>query len=84
MRLSIMLILLLSLAGCAHATIHEICSDPDTLSRYKDYNQCYAEETANREAKRQRHLAWMRSMQNNNSMRCVSTQNGSFINTNCQ
>jgi hypothetical protein len=38
-----LMILTLKALGCSHATVHDKCSQPDTLSHYKDYDQCYAE-----------------------------------------
>lgn len=48
---------LLILSACAHKTIHQICSEPDTAAKYKNYDQCYAEETSNQEQRIRRGAA---------------------------
>jgi hypothetical protein len=37
----------LALSGCARAKVktpHEACTDPELVSRYKDYDQCFQAE----------------------------------------
>jgi hypothetical protein len=86
MRTTLIMIVLLALTGCAHATIHEICSNPDVVSRYRDYDQCYAEESAIRQRKEEARKLFARSwgsLGSNNNVQCTSIQNGSFTNTTC-
>lgn len=40
-----LIVVSLLMSGCAHKTVHERCSDHDTLSHYRDYEQCYEAET---------------------------------------
>ena len=44
-----LMLLTLVLTGCAHKTIHEICTNADVLGRYRDYAQCYQEEADSRD-----------------------------------
>lgn len=82
MKQFIAMVSLVILSGCAHATIHEICSDPDVVSRYKDYDQCYAEESAARE---QRKAAWKSAWAPKPKIECTTTNNGGmFSHTTCQ
>lgn len=79
---TMMVLICMLFVGCAHKTIHEVCSDVTTLSHYRDYDQCYAEETARREAKRQ---AWSRvgaafQPRQSRSVSCVT--NGNITNCN--
>lgn len=53
MRLVILTLALIGF-GCATKTVHEVCSNPANLSRFKDYDQCYAEVTKDRERKEAR------------------------------
>jgi hypothetical protein len=86
MRKLLLIPLVLVLNACATATIHEVCSEPQVAARYKDYDQCYAEVTAQREAKEQRKLAWRQSWSQlgHNTIQCSSTQNGPFTSTTCR
>lgn len=43
MRAIIVLSLVSFTFGCAHKTVHEECSTPEIVKRYRDYDQCYQE-----------------------------------------
>jgi hypothetical protein len=68
--------------GCAHKTIHEQCSDEDTASHYRDYDQCYSELSAKREHKRQ---AWANAFKpaERVSASCSSRSIGGTTYTDC-
>jgi hypothetical protein len=83
----LVILMMLSLTGCAHATIHQICSRPDVLEKYQDYNECYKEETAERQRKHERKQNfarnWSNSFASHKSTNCQSVTNGAFTSTNC-
>jgi hypothetical protein len=85
MRFLVLILLALSVNGCA--TIHEKCSDPDIVSRYRDYDQCYAEESAARERKRAaiRQAFTYNPPQIQRQPSCTTTYNAYFhqFNTTC-
>lgn len=68
--LTILSIFTVLMTGCA--TVHKKCMDPDVVSQYRDYNQCYQEISAARE--RARH-AWedMFKTEPNRSISCNTT-----------
>lgn len=70
----------LLVSGCA--TINEICSDPDTLSRYKDYNQCYAEKSARKA--RLREALTIQEQAPEKTVNCYTNTYGSNSYTTCQ
>jgi len=53
MTLLLLLSILVAITGCA--TVHQQCSDPKIAAQYRDYDQCYAERSADRERRRK---AW--------------------------
>lgn len=42
----IFVLLLFTLNGCAHKTVHEYCVDSEVASKYRSYDQCYTEVSA--------------------------------------
>jgi hypothetical protein len=83
----IALVIMFGLTGCAHATIHQICSRPEVLEKYQDYNECYQEETAERQRAHERKQNFARNWSNAFAARratnCQSVTNGAYTSTNC-
>jgi uncharacterized protein YceK len=77
----------LALSGCA--TVHEQCMKPSIAAKYRDYDQCYAERSAEAEQRRQ---AWSHmgdGLQNASRQpqrqptSCVTTGMPGMYTTNC-
>lgn len=66
------LIGILVLTGCAHATVHQVCSRPEVLKEYRDYDQCYEEVTIERQQAHERRQNFARNWSNSfsNHNRC--------------
>lgn len=78
----ILTILLMGLvSGCAHKSIHEKCSDAEILGHYRDYDQCYAEESASRKERQQR---WAHAFKNmGKQTNCTTTSWNGTASTQC-
>lgn len=59
MKKIITLLILIVTSGCATSTVHQYCQSH--LKEYSDYEQCYAEESANRERRRAWGIANLKS-----------------------
>lgn len=80
MKISILLtVTSLLTSACAHKTVHEKCSDYETLSRYGSYDQCYQEISADRARFQQ---AWSNAW-SKKSTNCTSMLYGNTAYTNC-
>lgn len=76
----------LSLSACAHKTVHEVCSEKETVSRYKDYDQCVGQELARREAKSKMWDEWQKDVPQqpvDRSVSCTTRQVGNNSYTDC-
>lgn len=86
---TLILVMILTLSGCAHQTVHEFCIDNDNQSHYKDYDQCYAEVLQERKEKRKHGSAFAHigdgliNASKDNSTNCTTTFNGGIANTYC-
>jgi hypothetical protein len=88
MKRKIILTLLTLIAASGCATVHQICSEPDALSKYRDYDQCYAEESASRDRRRKAFASIGKGFNNvqyqsHQSYQCSSTAIGGIISTTC-
>lgn len=80
----LLLALFLTGFGTSQPTVHEVCSDIVNKKRYKDYDECYAEVTKDRDRKAAMRRAIMSAPDDNSSTDCVTTVRNGRSYTNCK